>query len=62
MISASLEHSNHLTNRWSQPLAAVRSTFDLMKQFSVFATLAPASLRRVAQVRLVRTGSMELMV
>jgi len=32
-----------LTNRWSQPLAVVKSTFDLMKQFSVFETLAPAS-------------------
>ena len=32
-----------LTNRWSQPLAAVMSTFDLMKQFFVFATLAAAS-------------------
>jgi hypothetical protein len=32
-----------LTNRWSQPLAAVKSTFDFMKQFFVFATLAPAS-------------------
>jgi hypothetical protein len=32
-----------LTNRWSQPLAAVKSTFEFMKQFLVFATLAPAS-------------------
>jgi hypothetical protein len=32
-----------LTNRWSQPLAAVKSTFDFMKQFSMFATLAAAS-------------------
>jgi len=32
-----------LTNRWSQPLAAVKSTFDFMKQFSKFATLAAAS-------------------
>jgi len=32
-----------LTNRWSQPLAAVKSTFDSMKQFSMFATLAAAS-------------------
>ena len=36
-------HISHLTNRWSQPLAAVKSTFDFMKQFSVFATLAAAS-------------------
>ncbi len=32
-----------LTNRWSQPLAAVKSTFNLTKQFSMFATLAAAS-------------------
>jgi hypothetical protein len=32
-----------LTNRWSQPLAAVKSTFDLMKQLSIFSTLAVAS-------------------
>jgi len=29
-----------LTNRSSQPLAAVKPTFDFMKQFSMFATLA----------------------
>ena len=33
----------HLTNRWSQPLAAVKPTFDSMKQFSIFAMLALAS-------------------
>ncbi len=33
----------HLTNRSSQPLAAVKSTFDFMEQFPEFATLAPAS-------------------
>ncbi len=33
----------HLTNRWSQPLAAVKSRFNFMKQFLVFATLAVAS-------------------
>jgi hypothetical protein len=32
-----------LTNRSSQPLAAVKSTFDFMKQFLVFAMLALAS-------------------
>jgi hypothetical protein len=32
-----------LTNRWSQPLAAVMTTFNFMKEFSMFATLAPAS-------------------
>ncbi|TMP91567.1 MAG: nuclear transport factor 2 family protein [Verrucomicrobia bacterium] len=36
-------HTKCLTNRWSQPLAVVMSTFDFMKQFSMFATLAPAS-------------------
>ena len=35
--------TNHLTNRWSQPLAVAKSAFDLMKQFSIFATLALAS-------------------
>jgi hypothetical protein len=33
----------HLTNRWSQPLAVAKSTFDFMKQFSMFAVLATAS-------------------
>jgi hypothetical protein len=32
-----------LTNRWSQPLAVLKSTFNFMKQFSMFATLATAS-------------------
>ena len=32
-----------LTNRWSQPLAVVKSIFDFMKQFPVFAALAAAS-------------------
>jgi hypothetical protein len=31
-----------LTNRWSQPLAAMKSTFDFMKQFSMFGSLAAA--------------------
>jgi hypothetical protein len=35
--------SASLTNRWSQPLAIVQSTFNFMKQFSMFATLAAAS-------------------
>jgi len=34
-----------LTNRWSQPLVVVKSTFDFMKQFSMFATRAAASGR-----------------
>ena len=34
---------NDLTNRWSQPLAVVKSRFDFMKQFSMFAVLAAAS-------------------
>jgi len=36
-------NTSHLTNRWSQPLAALMSTFNFMKQFSMFATLALAS-------------------
>jgi hypothetical protein len=32
-----------LINRWSQPLAVVKSTLDFMKQFSIFAALAAAS-------------------
>src|SRR5438445_768334 len=32
-----------LTKRWSQPLTVVKSTFNFMKQFQEFATLAPAS-------------------
>ncbi len=34
---------SHLTNCWSQPLAVVKSIFDCMKQFLVFAALAVAS-------------------
>src|SRR5260370_1475740 len=30
----------HLTNRWSQPLAALKSTFAFMKKFFMLATLA----------------------
>jgi hypothetical protein len=33
----------HLTNRWSQPLAVVMTTFDFMKQFPMFAPPAAAS-------------------
>ena len=40
---AAAQRIKDLTNRWSQPLAAVKSTFDFMKPFSVFAALAPAS-------------------
>jgi hypothetical protein len=32
-----------LTNRWSQPLVALKSTFDFAKQFLVLATLAAAN-------------------
>jgi hypothetical protein len=32
-----------LTNRWSQPLAAVKSTFDFIELFSKFATLGATS-------------------
>jgi hypothetical protein len=38
-----MNHCLDLTNRWSQPLAVVRSPFYFMKQFRVFATLALAS-------------------
>jgi hypothetical protein len=34
---------HHLTNRWSQPRAAVKSAFDSMNHFSVFAALTSAS-------------------
>jgi hypothetical protein len=34
---------NHLTNRWSQPLAVAMRTFDFMREVSMLATLAPAS-------------------
>jgi len=34
---------NHLTNRWSQPLAVTMCTLDSMKQFLLFAMLAAAS-------------------
>jgi hypothetical protein len=36
-------HINHLTKRCSQPLAAVKSAFDFMKEFPIFATLALTS-------------------
>ncbi len=39
----SVESRVGLTNRWSQPLAVVKSVFDFMKQFSVFAMPALAS-------------------
>jgi hypothetical protein len=42
-IGRSVSDAQHLINRWSQPLAAVKSTFVFMKQFFVFATLAAAS-------------------
>jgi len=32
------------SNRWSQPLAGVRSTFKFMKQLSMFVTLARQQL------------------
>ena len=35
--------SSSLTNRWSQPLAVVKSTSNSMKEFLVFATLGAAS-------------------
>jgi hypothetical protein len=38
-----VKDANDLTNRWSQPLAAVKSTFEFMKQFSMFATFSAAS-------------------
>jgi hypothetical protein len=37
-----LKHPD-LTNRSSQPLADAMFTLDFIKQFSMFATLAPAS-------------------
>jgi hypothetical protein len=38
-----MAHLFRLTNRWSQPLAAVESIFNFMKQLPMFATLAAAS-------------------
>jgi len=35
--------NERLTNRRRQPLAVAMRTFDFMKQFSIFATLAVAS-------------------
>jgi hypothetical protein len=35
----------NLTNHWSEPLAAVLSRSDFMREFSMFATLAIASGR-----------------
>jgi hypothetical protein len=43
MSNQCIFHTNHLTNRWSQPLAAVMFTIDFMKQFPVFTTLILAS-------------------
>jgi hypothetical protein len=43
-----------LTDGWSQPLASMKSTFDFMKQFLMFAMLATIYPRRgpaVAQLR-----------
>jgi hypothetical protein len=36
-------NTSHLTNLWSQPLVAVKSTFDFMKQPSMSAALGAAS-------------------
>jgi hypothetical protein len=36
-------HASRLTNRWSQRLAGAMRTFDFMKQFREFATIAVAS-------------------
>ena len=36
-------NTSHLTNRRSQPLAGPMTTFDFIKQFSMFAMLAAAS-------------------
>ena len=36
-------HTTGLTNRWSQPLAVVKSRFDFMRQFRMLITLAVAS-------------------
>ena len=43
MVGRFRGNTNDLTNRWSQPLAVVKSTFNFMKQLSILATLAPAS-------------------
>ncbi len=40
---SNLTVARSLTNRWSQPLAAVKSTFNFMKQFSMLRKLALAS-------------------
>jgi len=38
-----MSHRKDLTNRCSQPLAAVKSTFNFMKPLSILVTLALAS-------------------
>src|SRR6266704_5133965 len=43
VITSKTSHINRLTNRWSQPLAVAMRTFNFMKPFSLFATLALAS-------------------
>jgi hypothetical protein len=43
----SVFHPLHLINRWSQPLAPVKPTFDFMKQISMFVVLAAASVGSV---------------
>lgn len=40
-----------LTSRWSQPPAAVKSTFDFTKQFLMFAALAAGSGAPVSSAR-----------
>jgi hypothetical protein len=40
-------HERHLTNHWSEPLAALLRRFDFMKIFQMFVTLAPARGRSV---------------
>jgi hypothetical protein len=41
--TSSVQQCPHLTNRSSQPLAVMITTFDFVKQFSMFAALPPAS-------------------
>lgn len=39
--------SNHLTRHWSEPLAVLLSGSDLVREFSIFIMLFPASGRSV---------------
>ena len=50
-------HPSRLTNRSSQALAAVMTTFNFMKQFLMFATPPPPAVAQLCLVRLMENST-----